>query len=322
MKYRNTIIWLVILLVLGAYVYYFERTPIEETENGERRITLFPNFDPAKVSEFSIVGTDTVQTILCTQNKDSSWNLRSPVSAKADSLEVNTFLSEFKDLKSDRALKNNLQSLSAYDLDTPHQTIFLKTSDKTGGGKLFVGVQNPDGNGYYVKKENDPAIYLISSAAVNQWNKSPTDFRDKTVAEFPPDQITQLTLTYPNQSLVIKKENEDWKLIQPKLMDADRYKVEDLLWKLHSLQIKQFIDESPKDLKIYGLINPSAKIILADKNKKTYTLSLGDMTKTGDAIYGKTDANPVVFSLDTDVLSYVRLNEKDLIAVNTTKEKK
>ncbi len=455
MKYRNTIIWLVILLALGAYVYYFERTPIEETENGERKITLFPNFDSNKIIEFSLIGTDTAQMILCTQNSDSTWNIRSPVSSQADSLEINTFLSNFKDLKSDRVLKENLQSLSVYGLDTPHQTIGFKTSAKAGGGKLFVGIQNLDGSEYYVKKENDPAIYLIPSAVVNRWNKSPTDLRDKTVVEFPPDQVTQLTLTYPNQSLVFKKDNEDWKLTQPKPLDVNRYKIEDILWKLHSEQIKQFVDESPKDFKSYdlekpaltaeikigtgklfsisfsdkgptpdliygktsdksfvfavetsvkemlfvqnldnlrdrilfrfsvddiqslqigtginlskekedwyltspkkikadfakvqdilwkinglkikdfiddapkdfnkyGLTSPSTKITLMDKNKKTYTLSLGNMTKTEDAIYGKVDMNPMVFSLDTDVLPYVRSNEKELIAVDTTKGK-
>ena len=322
----------------------------------------------------------------------------------------------------------------------------------------MIGIQNPDGNECYVKKDGDPAIYLIASASVTNWKKSPGDFRDKTVAEFPPDQVTQLTLLSPNQSLVLKKENEDWKLTQPQPLNVDPYKVEDILWKIHSAQVKQFvddspkdlktygldkptitaeiktnagklfsisladrgpspdlvygktsdksfifavdtsveqgliisnvndlrdrtlfrflvddiqsmqliskttltlakekdnwfittpkkikadsdkiqdilwkvnglkvkdfIDDSPKDLKIYGLTNPATKVLLTDKNKKTYTLSLGDTTKAGDAVYGKTDATPAVFSVDTDILSFVRPNENELIAVDTTKKGK
>lgn len=59
--------------------------------------------------------------------------------------------------------------LSAYGLVTPTYTIVISATDRVF--TLTVGVQTPVGGGYYVRKEGDPAVYVVGTFAIDEAKK-------------------------------------------------------------------------------------------------------------------------------------------------------
>ena len=300
MKYRNTIIALVILIFLGSYIYFFERKPIKELEPGKPTAPFIHKFDAEKVAKLKIIHQDTTKPIAIERTKDNSWELKLPVVAKVDKFEVDNLVNEFKDLVPSRILEEKDLNLANYGLNTPALTLILSFSDtKLVSEKVQVGNKTPNAEDYYVKKENENKVYLIPVKTVAMWDKEVTAFRDKTVLDFDSDRINWIELIYPNIKFVCLKEKNQWWVTEPEKVEADWNKLDDLLWKLHRLEVKQFVDEQPKDLKQYGLTQPQVEFIMKSQNGKLYTLAIGKIKSDSSTVYAKTADKSYIFSLET-----------------------
>lgn len=312
MKYRNTIIALIIVVLLGSYIYFFERKPIKKTEPGKPSTLFIPQFDFDKVSKLEIVHQDTTKHIIIERTNKKSWELKSPVSAKANKFAVDNLVNEFKDLIPSRILEEKELHFATYGLATPALILTITYSDpKLAPTKIQVGNKTPNAEDYYVKKENETKVYLIPVKTVAMWNKEADAFRDKMVLEFETDRITQIELKYPKAHFICAKEKDQWWVTQPEKVQVDRNKIDDLLWKLHGLEVKQFVDESAavgKDLKSYGLDKSQIELNLKSSDGKLVTLSLGKINPAEGTMYAKTADKSYIFSLETTAIKEIAIS--------------
>lgn len=304
MKYRNTIIALVILVLLGSYIYFFEWQPVKNTEPGKPTEPFLAKANSENIIKIEIVNQKPGKPIVLNRGKDQFWELQSPVVAKADKLEVDNLVKEFKELIPSRIIDEKGLDLASYGLDTPTLTVSLNfDTKKSAGEKIIVGNKTPNAEDYYVKKADDSKIYLIPVASVALWSKEASLFRDRSVLTFDSDKIVQIDLNYPKGKFVCNKEQGQWWVTQPERIKANQNKLEDLLWKLHGLSIKHFVEERPKDLAEYGLNNPQIKIQLKAADSSRAILEIGKLKSSDGTMYAKAADKSYIFSLDTTAVN-------------------
>ncbi|MCX7918639.1 MAG: DUF4340 domain-containing protein [bacterium] len=305
MKYRNTIIAIIIVILLGSYIYVFERKPIPEQEPGKPSEPFIAKYDPAAVVQFEIIQQDTTNIIRVERTKDNQWEMKLPVVAKADKFEVDSLINEFKELKPSRIIEGKELEMATYGLDSPAMSIRLTFNTvQRSTVNIYVGNKTPNDEDYYVRRENEPyKIYLLPAHSINQWKKEPIDLRDKKVFEFESNSIVQVNLKYPNTEFLCEKQKDEWWVIKPVRVKADRNKLNDILWKIQGLEVKQFIDESPNELRKYGLDKPQAEFKLQSPDGKIYLLSLGKIDAQSKAVYAKTADKSYIFSIETSAIN-------------------
>jgi hypothetical protein len=314
MKYKGTIIGLAVLLVLGGYVYFFERQPLERDASGEIKIALIKDFKTEEITQFKIMGKETTQGILGTRNQDSSWNLLAPVKDKGDAVEIEGFLSTFKDLKPERTLKDNLLAKSTYGLDTPQLQVELTGKSQY---RFMVGNVSPGSNTFYVQQDNSPVIYLMNRTQVGGWFKSPDSYRDKMITDITPATITQISIRNAKTNYAFKKTNDQWNTMSSPSIDLDKYKVEDILWKISNARILNFYPRSSETLSQSGLSNPMIQIRCSDKNGKVFELSISNQGAQPGEIFASSTYKESLFSIDTGILPYVIIPNIELLRNRT-----
>ncbi|MFB3897152.1 MAG: DUF4340 domain-containing protein [bacterium] len=309
MKYRNTIVALIILVLLGSYIYFFETKPVKNTESGKPTEPFIAQSDSEHITRIEITKPLSDKPIVLERNKEKVWELQSPIHAKTDKLAVDNLIKEFKDLVPTRIIDGQGLDLASYGLDTPKITIILAfDTKKNTGEKILVGTKTPNAEDYYVKKTNEPKLYLIPVNSIILWSKEASVFRDKTVFTFDSDKIVQLDLHYPKKKFGCNKEQGIWWVTKPEKLKANQNKLDDLLWKLQSLAVNRFVDEQPLDLAKYGLTNPQMQIRLKSAEGKVSALNIGKSDISNGALYAKTADNSYIFSLDTAVINELNIS--------------
>jgi hypothetical protein len=167
MKPRNTLILLAILVVLGAYVYFFEmRTPEAGTSVGGGEADNLAVFD---LVENDIVGLSVADAhgaiTSLSREPNQPWQLTAPTQEPADDFRVTTMVSRLARLRASRVL-TDVTDLANYGLTTPVLTATLAIS---GGAKvsLVAGDQTPDKSGYYALHVGTPNVYILFSNVVD-----------------------------------------------------------------------------------------------------------------------------------------------------------
>ncbi len=169
MKFRNTAILLVVLIIVGSYVYYTqERARSQPAGLAAGAPTVEPvlNIDPAQVLTITVQGPSGL-TRLSRANADSPWQMDTTVPLtdtvggrqEADPVRASNTLSIVSRISSNRVL-TDVTDLAAYGLASPSWSVIVE-----GGGTerhtIYLGDKNPDGSSYYVRREGSAAVYLI-----------------------------------------------------------------------------------------------------------------------------------------------------------------
>ena len=273
-------------------------------------------FNDESVKKVEIRGTDR-EIIL--NKADAGWTLEKPTSAKADDTEVKTFLSNLRSLRAQDFLEEPALELKEYSLDPALLSIALTLGD--GAQKtILLGGEKTDDKGAktrYVKRADiDKPLFLAGEWIWRDFNKSATDFRDKTVAQFTADQVKKVevkrqdgegfTLTRGTDNKWTIDKTQEGTLREPALSQ--------FVDELRQLRGVEIAAENPTDLSAYGLATPYVSAVVLDgegkklatvltgqkgegENRKTYAMAEGGQTVFGlrDYVFDRLNKKPADF---------------------------
>jgi len=163
MKFRNTLILLLVLAALGAYVLLVERkrpSPDAEATPSPTPSTPILSYNVADVLALRLSSPDQNQRTELAYEGDGRWYITVPVREEADQEEVSRIIGELAELRPQRVLTESLGSLADYDLDPPVILAEIELKDNITR-TLKVGAQDAVGSGYYAQVAGDERIYLI-----------------------------------------------------------------------------------------------------------------------------------------------------------------
>jgi hypothetical protein len=114
--------------------------------------------------------------------------------------------------------------------------------------------------------------------------------------------VTQLTLKRPTESIELKREGEGWQMTAPLRARADRGPVEEVITSALTSKIDREIAAAPASPAEFGLDKPAAELTLALKDGKQLGLLLGAKSPTGVWVYAQERGKPNVFVIGDSVL--------------------
>lgn len=303
MRLRNTLLLAVFLIILGAYVYFFE---LQKASTGKSERLLDFKEEEAQ----SLVLTYPDQEIRLQRNPHGRWRLVHPLEAAADESAVGAILAalDTSDVKRTVEEQPSEADLRSYGLDQPEVKVLLSLRDGIALPPVFIGGRTPVGGSVYVRRGGVASVLLTDASLKSSLQKDLTALRDKEILSARPDQIARLTIRTPKESLVlVKGEKEEWRPEAPTKAKTKQKAVSDYLTFLGQLRAKGFADDEAKSLKKYGLDAPAVKISTADKEEKELeSLLLGG--KAGPDYYAARGGSSTVYTIDE--FSYSQLNKR------------
>jgi hypothetical protein len=118
----------------------------------------------------------------------------------------------------------------------------------------------------------------------------------------------------------------EWKMTKPRSLAADRDRISDFVDKVQFSKVKEFVTESPKEEKAYGLDQPIEVTFWSgkEKDRTAKKLFFGKFDPAKKGVYAKRAGEPSVFLLPEEVFQLLPrtatdLREKSIVAFERDK---
>jgi hypothetical protein len=306
MKFRNTLILLLITAAVGAYVYFYEIKGGEKREKAKE--TAGKLIDVKKDSVTAItIKPDGIEL----KKVGATWELAAPVKYQADEGTVNSLLYSLESAqRNQKEIATAPSDHAAFGLD-PARTELIVRHEKGEVDTLYLGDSNVTSTMVYARVNHDPEVVLTSNSLSNNAKKTLMDWRNKDLLNFDNSAANRLLLTTPKNRFELKKENGKWQMLAPIKASADESKISSILSRVRYGRINEFAAEQMDDAKKYGLDKPSYEFtVFFGANDAQKALRFGK--KDGGNYYAHDPARTQVFKVDTSLVKDLNVSVMDL----------
>jgi hypothetical protein len=290
---RSTIGLLVVLIGLGAYIYFVASKKADDTAKLEK---LFPGIEAAKIDDLKVKSEAGDVTAL--KKDGGAWKIVSPIAAPAADVDASGVANVLADIDVVRVVDEAPTDLKEYGLDAPKLEVDFKAGSGTSG-RLLVGEKTATGGNLYARRDDQKRVVLIGQFHEAALNKSTFDLRDKAIVKFDRTKVDKIDVNLSGQTAELTKTGADWAVTKPLAARADTSAVEGLIGHVEGLQMKSVVTSTPTpaDLKKYGLDKPQAVVDLQLGGAHT-SVAVG--SKADDtAVYVQDVSKPDVYTVDT-----------------------
>ena len=312
MKYRTTILYLFIALLLGG-IYLYELREDKKRETARETAQVLCKIPPDRLESITLKRTGKSLTVQKVGDSDKkTWKITSPFPSATDSSAVEALNSKMADLNYTRIIAETPEDLDRFGLDNPWLSITYKTD--TEQGTLFLGNQSPIDYGFYAFKDGDRRVYLISTDDKEILDKDLFELRDKRLFPFRPQDVQRFIIEREEEKLALIKKQGRWLLPYDEEFRVDQKMMNSLVTSFAWARAFSFEKEAVDRLEPFGLHRPKARITLSDK-VMTQVILLGYTAEQGTSkIYAKIEGKPQVVVVQKWLLDGLPQNK------NTIKE--
>ncbi|PYR39412.1 MAG: hypothetical protein DMF93_14220 [Acidobacteria bacterium] len=298
---KSTIALIVVLLGLGAYIYFVTwKQPEGGADAAKKQDKVFAGLDSSKIEELKVTSAAGDAT---TVKKDTGgWQVMQPVTAKADESEIGSLTSALASTEVSRVVDENPTNLNDYGLSNPRIEVDFKAAGDKDYRKLMVGGKTPTGGDLYARRNDEKKVFLIPAFQESTLNRTTFDLRDKGLLKFDREKVDGIDVSAGGKTIAIAKDGGDWKLTKPVQTKADFGSVEGLVGRLQTAQMKSIAAHQapPADLTKYGLDKPEATVHLNIGSSRA-TLFLGGKA-SDNTVYARDASKPAVVTVESSLV--------------------
>jgi hypothetical protein len=245
MRFRNTLIALVVLAGLTGLIYVEYRVEMGREEDEAARNKVFA-FETADATGLDLIRGEAVLSLRKGEGEEEpQWRLTEPLHARADEDEVAALLFTLSKLLVTGRLEVGDEDPGQYGLAAPTLQIVLHPGAGRPPIELSVGDRAPIGSTRYARGGGDNAILSISSSVSRLMDISTDQVRYRRVVDIDSWNVTRFELESEGETVSFGKADGDWRIMSPVEFPAENTRVESLLYDLTSLKAEGF---APADL--------------------------------------------------------------------------
>jgi hypothetical protein len=290
MKPRTLLVLLVIVLGLGAFIWFYERKLPSAEKRAELEKRVFADVEKEDVTAVTLQGSkgtlrlERVAAAKPAAEEDggegeedtgeetpsAEWRIVQPLKARADSFAVDRLLESLLTLEKTRTIED--VDRKGVGLDKPRATARLATEE--GEKVLQIGAGVPTGGSLIAGVEGRDDAYVVSDSILSELEKDPGEWRDRTIFRGDRDAVSRITLSGASGRIVLVQRPDGFWIEAPIQDRADRNLVDGLLSDLTGLTAERFVDDA-RPLPELGLAPPREVVEVAVKGAAPVRIELG-----------------------------------------------
>ena len=311
MRPRSLLVLALLVLGLGAFVWFWERkqpgtaereadakkvlTAVEQKDvrevvvaHGGTEVRLVREAAPGQEGEGEAeAGGDDEDDeaghddSLAVFESTAEWRLAAPLQARADRMAVDGLVTSLLGLEKGRTLEQ--VDRGEYGLAPPAATVTLVTGE--GKHTLEVGREIPGTDQRVVALAGSDEVWTVPGAFWGDLTRPAGDWRSRQLFPGQRHEIERLSLRRGGETIVLAQSGEDFRLEAPLADRADRERVDDLLGAITSLEAVEFL--APADAGGAGLDAPLLVVEVRRRgHQEPFRIVLGDERGQGDVVEG------------------------------------
>ena len=275
MKWKTTVVLLLAVIGLGAYVSLYElkqSTPAERT----RRSKIIVSLPQESVNQLELALPDVTVTLT---HDGTVWR-RSPDGVRAYEEQINGILRHTNLLRATRVLTGSADqplTPSDFGLDPPVGRITLRTEESST--TLLMGETVPTTTTRYLQVAGRPELFIVRPGLFDDANQPADTFRDPLLMRFNTWSANGLTIADSEITFSLTRTDNRWQLTEPITDAADRAEVTNLLRTLEGIRFVEVVDDAPtaEQRAAAGVDAPTLTVTLRLEGNLATTGTAGDV---------------------------------------------
>jgi hypothetical protein len=327
MKFRTTIILLIIAAIGAAYIFLYDRKQYRTEEWVQRQQMVLPDYKVGQINKIELKKENSLIALESTDNV--RWRMLQPFQLRADKAEVKEILSQFEFLRKIGTIKESETenfNLNSYGLDKPQivvnlwmkKSAVLKGTEETTGAEskytINIGDRLAAGqNTVYINIEGSKDVVVVAAKFLEKIDKNINDLRNKWAFEYDIDAVERIRIQSDSkEAIVCSRADQHWWVTQPVADRGDAERIRDILSELRNLKIakEDFVSDKEEDIARHGLDKPRLTISIGSIEGDVQSLLLGH--SLDNRVYAKRDDESSIFFVHDVVLGDLDLEANDL----------
>ena len=307
MRWQTSAVLALLLVLVGGFYYLYEVRWAADRERAESRKGRIFGAEAADVTALELKRPDETVTL---KRDGDAWRLTTPIAARGNKGTVDEALTTFVTAKIDREIEAKPASLADFGLEKPAAQVALTLKDGKQVG-IDLGAKSPTGVWVYAREQGKPAVFVLSDSVLREATRPVVDFRDRTILSFERRDITGVDIVTDTDAIAVESTADNkWRLTRPVALAADTAEMNDLLDKLATGKVKEFVAEAPRSRQAYGLERPLRISVHTgkDKDRATRTLLVGRTDAEKKGVYAMREGEASVLLLPEDIGKLVPRN--------------
>ncbi len=256
MRFKGTIFLTILLILLGAYLYFVELPGDAKKRDAEIKKAKLFSFEMSEITRVRIKSAkNNIELEYFPDHPTNPWRIFDPIETVANERagdEIAGFLTE---LKASRLVEEKPTNLKDFGLDPPLYTVII-TLQKNDTEIVEVGGPNLTGSDVYVRIGEGTSLYLMRAGIKEVLNKDLMGWRRQEIFPHEPQDISRIQLLSVNGLMSLSRDKQGWTMRVDRAMAnatqvfrADRNEVANLLGSIVSLRGEHFIDHGKDALR-------------------------------------------------------------------------
>lgn len=244
------------------------------------------------------------------QKEGEDWSIREPIQARAARSEVQSLLSDLEFARVEEFVERGTGKLKTYGLNEPSSRVDLYLGDDRDRKTLLIGKQV--GTQFYAKDDSGEDVVRVKEDLVGKLDLDLSKLRDRKMARFERDEVKRVKVKLSDREFEFARDLEDqWRLRSPAGHEEKSVLEYKLFWPLEDLEGKEIVDRANLDDPKYGFSEPSAEVMVVNKNDRVIEVVLGKTE--GEVVFGKATADPTLYKVDKKVLEDLDFKVEDIL---------
>ena len=299
MKWMRNLFLFVLLLILAAYVYFYEIKGGEKREQEKQQADLVFQFEPDSVRS---LGVRSALNQFLFQREGEQWRILKPVMTDAEKNTITAALSTLKGLKKEREFSIKPDELNSYGLVGTSILVFVELNDGKRDSIRF-GDDTPVGSNAFANKV-DTVVFMVPNYTKRNFIKALFDWRDKSVTRVKQAEVNEILLQNPQGKFHLVKEGNDWQMQAPLSTRADNGTVSSILSKMEFGRATGVASESMDQPDRYRLSKPAYQVeMLIGEARAQKRVIISDLKD--NVAYVKDMSRPQVFTVDSTFIKEI-----------------
>ncbi len=285
MKTRDTIILLVVVVLVGLFIFIYERNLPSTGELKEREGRILRELDPEKVTRISITSGGAT-TVIERIGETRDWKLTSPVAAEAEGAVIDGLISDLEFMSAERKVeKATGEQRKGFGLVDPELTVEIA---QQGDVFKFVVGSVSEAGGQYLALDGHSTVYVVDSTSLESLRRDAGEFRQRRLLGRSGGEVALMRVrTGLEPVTVLERKDEAWTVT---IADgaperASRRAVDKVMAALEGLKALSYLEDgiAEKDLPARGFGDDAPHVDFEREDGTGSTLVFGGPCEGEDA---------------------------------------
>jgi len=266
MKIHSLTVAALVLFILSGVLYWSgHHKPADDTAKiSADTPPPILKLDEHSITQLALKKKD-ADPVLLTKSSSGDWQITQPEAFRADQSVVSGLASALSALNSERVIEDKVSDLQTFGLDQPALEVDLTEKDNKTQ-KLMLGGDTPAGGAVYAMLAGDPRLFTVASYTKTSLDKTLNDLRDKRLLPVNADKISRIEIARKNGDIEFARNKDDWQILKPTPLRADRIQVGDLMRHLTNAKMDLSSADAKRESSEFAHATPVATAKVTDES--------------------------------------------------------